>query len=46
MPTAGRLAEQWTAAIASLLTEVGLHPIGSGSVGITSLQYVLAAPSA
>jgi SAM-dependent methyltransferase len=34
------------AAITSLLTEAGLHPVRSGSVGISSLQYVLASPSA
>lgn len=33
-------------AIVSLLTDVGLQPIRSGGVGISSLQYVLASPSA
>jgi SAM-dependent methyltransferase len=33
-------------AILSLLTDVGLYPIRSGGVGISSLKYVLASPPA
>lgn len=34
-----------SAAIASLLTEAGLFPVRSGSIGVSTLQYVLASPS-